>query len=215
MVIRTLTAVVALALVADCGPSSLPGSPGPTPKKVAVQASDLPKGMVKCDLSGDINSFINKEQAPDPNTAKSTKTDWDEAQKNGATAAYAGFYSDGADHCAAIKSGGTDIGAATYKLVVNFVIEFKDEKSAAAGYTSDKKIFGFSAAELRSGGAPVVEGTKTGLSQNSIVLSQSISNQSFYVAVWQNQAFMVILAVLNIDPTASKKVAIAVNNRIK
>ena len=27
--------------------------------------------MVKCDLTGDINNFISKEQSPDPQTAKS------------------------------------------------------------------------------------------------------------------------------------------------
>src|SRR5258708_37763549 len=74
---------------------------------------------------------------------------------------------------------------------------------------------GFSAAQLKTGGAPVVEGTNTGLTPNSIVLSISISTQSFYVAVWQNKAFMVILAILNIDSAASTKAALAENGRIK
>ena len=37
----------------------------------------------------------------------------------------------------------------------------------------------------------------------------------YYVAVWQNKAFMVILAILNIDPAAAKKAALAENARIK
>jgi hypothetical protein len=61
----------------------------------------------------------------------------------------------------------------------------------------------------------VVEGTATGLTKNSIVLSIAISNQSFYVAEWQNKAFMVILAILNIDTATCKKVAQAQNSRIK
>jgi hypothetical protein len=40
-------------------------------------------------------------------------------------------------------------------------------------------------------------------------------NQTYYIAVWQNKTFMVILAVLNIDETASKKVATSENGRIK
>jgi hypothetical protein len=60
-----------------------------------------------------------------------------------------------------------------------------------------------------------VEGTATGLTANSIVLSISVSNQAFYVAVWQNKAFMVILAILNIDSATSKKVAVAENGRVK
>ena len=56
---------------------------------------------------------------------------------------------------------------------------------------------------------------KTGLSPNSIVLSVTISNQSFYIAVWQNKVFMVILAILNIDTATCKKVAQAENGRVK
>jgi len=60
----------------------------------------------------------------------------------------------------------------------------------------------------------VTEGTATGLGKNSIVLSISISNQAFYVAVWQNKQFMVILGILNIDTGADKKIALAENARI-
>jgi hypothetical protein len=35
------------------------------------------------------------------------------------------------------------------------------------------------------------------------------------VAVWQNKAFMSILAILNIDTATCKKVALAENSRIK
>ena len=170
--------------------------------------------MQKCDLSGDIDSFLNKSKAKDPTTYTSTKNEWDAAQKAGATAAYAAFFADSTAHCATIESNSSDISTATYKLVVNFVIQFKDEASASKGYTTES-IFGFSASSLKTGGAPVIEGTKTGLTANSIVLSVAISNQSFYVAVWQNKAFMVILAILNIDTATCKKVALAANSRIK
>ncbi len=103
--------------------------------------------------------------------------------------------------------------AANYKLAINFVIQFKDAASAAKGYTSES-IFGFSAASMQNGG-PALQGAQTGLSPNSIVLSISIANTSYYVAVWQKKAFMVILAIINIDPATAKKVALAENNRIK
>jgi len=35
------------------------------------------------------------------------------------------------------------------------------------------------------------------------------------VAVWQSKAFMVILAILNVDSATCKKVALAENSRIK
>jgi hypothetical protein len=215
-----LVALLALIGIAACGgtPPAQPAK-GPTSANIAVQTGDLPSGMVKCDLSGDIEKYISAEQSTDPKTAKATKADWDEAQKNGATAAYVSLFSDSTAQCAALKKASTDITATTHPLVVNFVIQFTDEKSAAKGYSSPKKIFGFSAADVRESkqisGQPVVEGTKSGLSDNSIVLSTTISNQSFYIAVWQNKTFMVFLAILNMDPAASKKAATAENSRIK
>ena len=205
--------LVASLGVGGCGGSS-PTAQGPTPAGVAAQQSDLPTAMVKCDLTGDIDSFLNQEKTADPPTYQSTKSEWDDAKSKGATAAYTAFYTDSTDHCAAIKTKGPDIGSATYKLVINFVIQFKDESSAAKGYTSEK-VFNVSASELRSGGQPVVEGAKTGLSANSIVLDAPIGNQTYYIAVWQKKSFMVILAILNIDATASKKVATSENDRIK
>jgi hypothetical protein len=197
-----------------CGGTSAISPSGPTAATVAVQPADLPSDMHKCDLSGDIDSFLNKSKTKDPNTYTSTKTEWDSAKQKGATAAYTAFFTDSTAHCASIESNSSDISSATYKLVVNFVIQFKDEASASKGYTSES-IFGFSASSLKSGGAPVVEGTATGLTKNSIVLSISVSNQSFYVAVWQNKTFMVILAILNIDTATCKKVAQAENARVK
>lgn len=214
-----LAALLALIGMTACGGSSPAPSPqGPNAASVVVQTSDLPSGMVKCDPSGDINRYISAEEASDPATAKSTKNDWEEAQKNGATAASVALYSDSTAQCAVLKKTSTDITATTHPLIVNFVLQFKDEKSAISGYKSPKKIFGFSATDLRSntaGSQLVAEGTKTGLGANSIVLNTSVSNQSFYIAVWQNKAFMVFLAILNMDPAAGKKVAASENSRIK
>src|SRR5258708_27614581 len=217
------TAVAALAAligIAACGGNSPASAPqGPTAASVAVQPADLSSGLVKCDPSGDINKYISGEESSDPTTAKNTRNDWEEAQKNGATAAWVALYADSTAQCAVLKKTSTDnITATTHPLLVNFVIQFKDEKSASSGYKSPKKIFGVSATDLRSnttGSQSVGEGTKTGLGANSIVLNTSVSNQSFYIAVWQNKAFMIFLAILNMDPAASKKVAASENSRIK
>jgi len=205
-----LAVACGLSVIACGGPSN--GGQGTTVASVAVQPGDLPGGMVRCNLSGNIEDFIKAEQTPDPNTAKSIAGYWTDAQSNGAKEAYAAIYADSQDRCAAIKDPQTDVGTATYKLVVNFVLEFKDEATATDAY-NNKTIFGFSKSQLKA--APVIEGTKTGLTENSIVLSQAIANQQFYIAEWQNKKFMVILAVLNIDPESSKKVSTAENSRIK
>jgi hypothetical protein len=214
MLQRSLSCLAVLVMVVACGGTPSSTASGPTASSVAVQSKDLPSDMRKCDLSGDIDSFLSKSKTKDPTTYTSTKSEWDAAKQQGATAAYAAFYSDTTAHCTTLQSNSSDISTATYKLVVNFVIQFKDEASASKGYTSES-IFGFSASSLKSGGAPVVEGTKTGLTANSIVLNISVASQSFYVAVWQNKAFMVILAMLNIDTATSQKVAVAENSRIK
>jgi hypothetical protein len=215
MLQRSLAGLSVVLMLVGCGGSTQSIlSKGPTAASVAVQSGDLPSDMKKCDLSGDIDSFLKKAKTKDPNTYTSTNTEWETAKKQGATAAYTAFYTDSTAHCASIESNSADVSSATYKLVVNFVIQFKDEASASKGYTSEQ-IFGFSTSSLKSGGAPVVEGTKTGLTANSIVLSVAVSNQSFYIAVWQNKVFMIILAILNIDSATCKKVALAENSRIK
>jgi hypothetical protein len=211
---KSLACLAAVVMLIACGGSSSILPSGPTAASISVQPADLPSGMKKCDLSGDIDSFLSKSKAKDPATYNTTKAEWDSAKSKGATGAYTAFYADSAANCTNIESNASDISSATYKLVVNFVIQFKDEATASKGYTSES-IFGFSSASLKGGGAPVVEGTATGLTKNSIVLSISVANQSFYVAEWQNKTFMVILAILNIDTATCKKIAQAVNGRIK
>ena len=209
---RTWIAIASLLLVAAC---SSPNAAGVGPADVAVQSSDLPKSMVKCDASGDIDSFLNAVKAKDPTTYQSTKSEWDAAKTHGATSAVVVFYSDKTADCASIQdAGNSNLGSATYPLVINFVIQFKDEASAAKGYTTES-IFGFSESSIAAGGAGVIKGTDTGLTANSIALTIAIGTQSFYVAVWQNKSFMVILGVLNIDLAASKKIATNENSRIK
>jgi hypothetical protein len=204
-------AVIAIALVA-CG-GSQSGASGPTAAGVAAQPSDVPAGLVRCDLSGDIDGFLNREKTADPATYQSTKSEWDDAKKKGATAAYVAVYADSNAHCDAVKTSAADVGAATYPVVVNFVVQFKDQATAAKAYTNET-IFNISAGTL-TGRPGVVQGDKTGLSANSIVLDTLIANQRYYIAVWQNRQFMVILAVLNVDPASAKKVATSENGRIK
>jgi hypothetical protein len=169
--------------------------------------------MHRCDLSGDIDSFLNKVKTASPSTYTSTKAEWAAAQKAGAIAAQVTFFTDSTNNCKAVASNTSSVSSATYKLVVNFVFQFKDEASAAKGYTTEK-VFGFSQAQLAAAGAAATIGTKTGLGPNSVTLSVSISNSAFFIAVWQNKAFMVVLAILNIDSAISQKVATKENARI-
>lgn len=208
---RSLTALLALLTIAACAGAA--GSNAATAASVSVQPGDLPAGMQRCDLSGDINTYLDHIKTKDPATYTSTKTQWDAAQKSGATSAQVVFFTDSTANCANVESKVANLSSAAYKLVVNFVIQFKDETTAASGYSSGS-IFGIDQSTLKSDGAPVVEGTKTGLGPNSIVLSLPIANQSFYIAIWQNKAFMVILGIINLDPATGQKVADSANKRI-
>jgi hypothetical protein len=208
---RSVTALVAVFMIAACGSS--PAAAVATVASVSVQPADLPSGMQRCDVSGDINTYLNNIKTKDPSAYATTKAQWDAAQAKGATAAQVVFYTDNAANCASVASKVSNISAATYKLVVNFVVQFKDAATAATGFTSGK-IFGIDLSTLNAGGAPVAQGTKTGLGANSIVLSATIANQSFYIAVWQNKAFMVILGIINLESASGQKVAVAVNKRI-
>jgi hypothetical protein len=210
----SLTAIALLLVAGACGPiGGGTGTPAASASNVAVKLSDLPSGMHRCDLSGDMNSYLKKIQTSDPATYSSTKTHWEAAQKGGATAADVELYTDSTAHCANLGTNGSQIGSATYKLAVDFVFQFKDEASAVAGYSSDS-IFGFSVATLKSSQLPVTEGTATGLGKNSIVLTLDIPPQTVYLTVWQNKQFMSILGIFNIDAATDKKIALAENGRI-
>lgn len=211
---RVLIAVAGVLLIAACAPAA-PGAPGPA--DVAVQNKDVPTTLSRCSGSGDIDSFLNAIKDKDQSTYDQTKTEWDDAKSHGATGAQVVFYTDSKDHCGNIQATGNknDIGSATYPVVINFVVQFKDESTAKDGYTN-QSIFGFSESSLSSGaGAGVVKGKDTGLSDNSVALTVAIGAQSFYVAVWQNKAFMVILGALNIGLDDSKKLATTLNGRIR
>jgi len=210
----SLAAIAVLLVAGACSPiGGGSGTPAATASNVAVKLSDLPSGMHRCDLSGDMNSYLKKIQTSDPTTYSSTKSHWDAAQKGGATAADVELYTDSTARCADLATNASQIGSATYKLAVDFVFQFKDEASAVAGYNSDS-IFGFSVATLKSSQLPVTEGTATGLGKNSIVLTLVVPPQTVYLSVWQNKQFMSILGIFNIDAATDKKIALAENGRI-
>lgn len=213
LAVRRLLTAAALVVITACGSSSVHVVGA---ADVAVQSSDVPKGISQCSGSGSIDTFLSSIKTKDPITYQSTSDEWNKAKADGATEAQIVFYSDTKAHCASItNSQNSELASATYPLVLNFVIKFKDAASAEKGYTSEA-IFGFSEGTISSSAsAGVIKGADTGLGKNSISLTLAIGNQSFYVAVWQNQAFMVILAVINIDVAQSKKIATSENGRIK
>jgi hypothetical protein len=210
---RTALIAGALLLAAcACGPIGGSSTPAPSAASVAIKSGDLPSGMTRCDQSGDIGAYLKKIQTKDRSTYSAIKTGWDAAQKNGATAGDVEFYADSTAHCSNLASNTTEIGTATYKLVVNFEFQFKDQASAEAGYKSDSAL-GFGASSLKSSQL-ATEGVATGLGANSVVLAVPIGAQIVYLAVWQNKQFLSIIGIFNIDAATDKKIALAVTGRI-
>jgi hypothetical protein len=203
--------LAALLMVAACGGSPTPE--GSSVSAISVQPGDLPGGMQRCALSGDINTFLNNIKTKEPAIYTNIKAQWEAAQSKGATAAQAVFYTDSVADCAKVNSDVSGVYTAAYPVVVNYVFEFKDEATAATAYTSGS-IFGTDPSKLTATGAPATQGTKTGLGANSAVVSTTIANQSFYIAVWQKKEFMVILGIINLDTAAGQKAADAENRRI-
>ena len=65
----SLTAIALLLVLGACGnPVGGSGTPAPSASSVAVKLGDLPSGMHRCDLSGDINSYLKKIQTTEPST---------------------------------------------------------------------------------------------------------------------------------------------------
>src|SRR5258706_6143874 len=156
---RSLASLMTVMLVAAC--SSQPGaSAAPTAGSVAVQPGDVPSTMHRCSISGDINTYIENLKTKDPPTYTSTKNEWTDAQSKGATATQVTFYTDSDANCANVASTVANLSAAAYPLVVNFSVQFKDEASAASGYTNGQ-IFGIDRTILKANGTAGVEGNKT------------------------------------------------------
>src|SRR5450756_2215784 len=109
MLQRSIAGLAVMVMVFACGGTPSATSSGPTASSVSVQPGDVPTDMHKCDLSGDIDSFLNKSKTKDPNTYTSTNSEWSAAKQQGATAAYAAFYSDSTAHCTSIESNSSDI----------------------------------------------------------------------------------------------------------
>ncbi|HLQ62976.1 MAG TPA: hypothetical protein VK131_14040 [Candidatus Acidoferrales bacterium] len=208
-VLFTLGLVLGLAA---CGAPTCAGLGGATTQSVALQGSDVPKGLQKCPATGDINSYLDQLKKKDPSTYQSTNDQWQKEKKAGATAGYVSIYSDQTAECDSFLGGKTPSGKTPPKIMINIVVQFKDDTSAAKDYKTS--FFGFSTSDMKSAGGSVTEGKNTGLGNNSAVGSVNVFGVSLYFAVWQNKAFESALVDFNIADANSKKATSSINGRI-
>jgi hypothetical protein len=204
---------LALVVLSACGTS--PTAAGPA-ARIGVQSGDLPKALQRCAESGAVSSYLDAVKFKDPRSYRDTNKDWDRVKRIGAVAVELGFYTDTKSHCTAIESTSNPyVSSSSFPAVLNFVIQFKDVESAAAGFT-DASFYGYfeqSTVALNAIGSPgATLGDQTGLGPNSAVLGGQ--DRSYFEAIWQRGAFLVILVGIHLDVSVTSKVALAENSRI-
>ena len=206
---RLKFAPVLCLLVVAC---TVGGIGAATPQSVALQSGDVPKGLQRCSESGDIQSYLDQLKKKDPASYQSTSDQWTKEKNAGATAGYVAIYADNTAECDTFLGGKTPNSKTPPKIMINIVVEFKDEASSAKDYKAS--FFGFSTQDLKSSGATVTEGKNTGLGANSAVGSVAIFGVTLYFAVWQDKAFESALVSFNVPDADSRKATTNINGRI-
>ena len=210
----SLAVLAVIAAVTGCGPSAVI-LPAATVSTVAVQPGDVPSTLQRCAASGRMDNWLSTLKVQNFSRYFNYNEQWDLAKRDGATSAEVALYTDSSSHCDySTNNGSGTIALGAYPLVLNIVIQFKDEASATNGYTSGS-LFGFEQAIFKAvAGAALSQGKSTGLGANSIAYSTDVGNKPYYVVVWQQRAFVVIVLTDNLDPATGKKIAQQLNGRI-
>lgn len=198
--------VVVVGVVAACGFLSTISA---SAANAAIQATDLPKSLQRCDGSGGMDNFLQTIQSTDTNTYRKLSSDWTVAKKDGAIAAQVITASDSGVDCNAMRNQpGGDIASPSAPVLINVVFQFKDEIGAVKGYARDS-IMALRAADVEKLNG-VVQGNSTGLGKNSVAISLS----SLFVAFWQSRQFFLMLTTVHVDSSVGKKIATRENDRI-
>jgi hypothetical protein len=203
--------VVALVtLVAGCQISSTPvAAPivSPTPHTpvatAALQASDVPADLQPCPASGPIATYLTTIKTSNPTLAQKLSAQWQALKKSGAQdAAITLFAADPAACTAELASTGSARSAAS--VVVLFGDEGQADRAWLAG------LLGF--APPAPGEIPpgVVRGKDTGLGDSA----WTYRNPPVSLATWRKSAFVALVVVTNLDDTAFKAAAAAVDARL-
>ena len=213
----TLRAVLVgcVVLVTACGGgsgSSLGVQGPPSAQSVAQSSTDF-SGVQKCPVSGSYDSYLQAEQAKAPTRYATDKKTWDTLKAAGANDSYIAVNADTAADCDQFGSSNLQ-----GKVGEVFAVRFSDPTKAAAAYTTSQGEFHLTdadVAQLKAFGATVLDGTASGLGQNSIVVKFAIANVTAYIGLWQNKEFEVALVTYNLPQTAGPAAATKVNSRIR
>jgi len=172
----------------------------------------VPSGLQSCSESGEINSYLDKVKARSQSTYAQVNDQWQKEKSAGATAGWVQVFADSADECTALSSGRSPQSTNPPKIVLNYVVQFKDESSAAKDYSSE--VLGLNPADIQRQGGKVVKGSATGLGDNSATGSISLFGLQLEFAVWQKKTFFVAVIAVGLSDAEAKKIYTNVNGRI-
>ena len=201
---RSIAAVVAASVVLaflGCGggaepkPPELTGAPS-TPERVAVQASDVPAGLQRCDYSAPMAAYIDGIGKLNSNASASISETWMVLQAAGAVAGYIAVYAEtpaGCEQWITGKDGNYVTGAS--RVVSTVVVKFEDPEAAGAAYRAD--LFKQSALAGQPG-LRVLVGSATGLSPNSVIGAAEETQPSVHRAIWQQGSFNIFFNSRNL-----------------
>lgn len=198
---RAAVAVAAIILVSGCEKASSPSAPDlvgapSTPEYVAVQAGDVPPGLVRCRYSGTMSDYLEQIKGRSEKGFASISSTWAALQASGGTEGYVAVYAEteGACEVWVTGEGGSHVRGGS-RVVSAVVVKFPDAAVAESAYKAD--IFKQSALNGRPG-LRVLVGSATGLGPNAIVGADEAANPAVHQAVWQNGNFNVFFTSRNL-----------------
>jgi hypothetical protein len=204
---RLIAILTLVVLVVGCQTAAKPAAspvPSPTPHTAVaaavLQAGEVPAGLNPCPNSGPIAAYLpNLDQA----LASRMTAQWQQLVAEGALDAAISLFAADSAACNA-QLAATSNG----KAAANLVVVFADEGEADRAWESG--IFGFvppAPGELAPG---LVRGTDTGLGLSSWTYDRAPAR----IACWHRSVFVSLLVFTNLDATAFKAAAAAIDARL-
>jgi hypothetical protein len=199
---RALVAVLTGLVLAACQVNvAQPVDPG----HVALQQSDVPAYLTRCDISGSIDSYLKELAVKDPHGYATIHQGWRQLQAAGAVAGAMTVYSATPQDCAQEPGSGAGRSAAT------LVARFSTGQAAASAYA--KGAMGFptpGAAEEEPG---LRQGVATQLGPRSWLLEREVDRNTLAVAYWQASSYTIFFVGVNLDTFEASRALVAVNAR--
>jgi hypothetical protein len=209
--VHRLIAILALSALAAACQSSTPPAASPVPSSTpftaptaaVLQPADVPAGLNVCLGSGPIDVYIATLAHADAALASRVRAQWEQLRVAGATAGAISLFTATPAACNAELATTSNA-----KSIAAFVAVFADPGQADRAWGSG--AFGFAPpapGEIRAG---VTRGTGTGLGLSSWTYDRA----PVRLASWHKSIFVAVVVVTNLDTTAFKAAATAVDARL-